>query len=109
MESKATPDDIKSAYRKKAMQYHPDRNHSPEAEEKFKEISQAYSVISDKTKRKSYDSKANTRSPQNVSDIFNEIIRRREEADKEMARQQNLEMQDYLRRERESRILYGWY
>ena len=52
----ATSDQIKDAYRKLAMQYHPDRNKSPDAEERFKEISEAYAVLSDVEKRKQYDS-----------------------------------------------------
>ncbi len=51
----ATKDQIKDSYRKLAMQYHPDRNKSPEAEEKFKEISEAYAVLSDDQKRQQYD------------------------------------------------------
>jgi molecular chaperone DnaJ len=51
----ASKDEIKNAYRKLAMQYHPDRNKSPEAEEKFKEISEAYAVLSDDEKRVQYD------------------------------------------------------
>ncbi len=51
----ATADEIKKAYRKLAMQYHPDRNKSKEAEEKFKEINQAYEVVSDPQKRQQYD------------------------------------------------------
>lgn len=51
----ADKDQIKNSYRKLAMQYHPDRNKSPEAEEKFKEISEAYAVLSDEAKRAQYD------------------------------------------------------
>ena len=51
----ATDDDLKRAYRKLAMQYHPDRNREPDAEERFKEISEAYEVLSDDRKRATYD------------------------------------------------------
>ncbi len=51
----ATKDEIKSAYRKQAMQWHPDRNKSPDAEEKFKEINEAYEVLSNTEKKSAYD------------------------------------------------------
>jgi len=52
----ASADDLKKAYRKKAMQYHPDRNSGDaEAERKFKEINEAYDVLKDDQKRAAYD------------------------------------------------------
>src|SRR6184192_3424608 len=51
----ASKEDIKNSYRKLALQYHPDRNKAHGAEEKFKEISEAYAVLSDEEKRKRFD------------------------------------------------------
>jgi molecular chaperone DnaJ len=48
-------ENIRRAFRKKAMEYHPDRNKNPEAEEKFKDINEAYHVLSDSKKRAQYD------------------------------------------------------
>lgn len=51
----ASLDEIKKAYRRLALQYHPDRNKSKEAEVKFKEINKAYEALSDQQKRQAYD------------------------------------------------------
>jgi curved DNA-binding protein len=56
VERKASADDIRKAYRKLAMQFHPDKNPGDKkAEEKFKDINEAYQVLSDETKRARYD------------------------------------------------------
>ena len=55
VEKNATKEEIKKAYRKLARLYHPDRNPDPEAEEKFKEINEAYHVLSDDEKKEEYD------------------------------------------------------
>src|SRR5574344_2975741 len=52
----STEAEIKSAYRKLTKKYHPDVNKTPEAESKFKDINEAYEVLSDKEKRSRYDS-----------------------------------------------------
>ena len=51
----ASADEIKKAYRKLAMQFHPDRSPGKESEDKFKDIGEAYAVLSDKEKRAEYD------------------------------------------------------
>lgn len=68
----ANKDEIKGAYRKLALQFHPDRNKSPEATERFKEISEAYAVLSDDEKRGQYDQfgRAGIYERYNTEDIF---------------------------------------
>jgi molecular chaperone DnaJ len=55
IDKNASKDEIKKAYRKMAMKYHPDKNSSKEAEAKFKEAAEAYDVLSDDTKKSNYD------------------------------------------------------
>jgi molecular chaperone DnaJ len=55
VQKNSSKDQIKDAYRKLALQYHPDRNKEAGAEDKFKEISEAYAVLSDDQKRQTYD------------------------------------------------------
>ena len=55
VDKSATKDEIKSAFRKKARQLHPDVNKAPDAEEKFKELGKAYETLSDDEKRQLYD------------------------------------------------------
>lgn len=77
----AADEDIKKAFRKLAFQYHPDKNpgHEKEAEEKFKDISEAYGILCDKTKREQYDLRR--ASPQGFQysqqDIFRETFNNR--------------------------------
>lgn len=81
----ATDEEIKRAYKKLAVKWHPDKNqdNKKEAEEKFKAISEAYSVLSDSQKRREYDNSKKfgegfsgfrTGSGRNPFDIFNEFF-----------------------------------
>ncbi len=56
----ATESDIKKAYRKLAIEFHPDVNTDKDAEDKFKEIGEAYAVLSDTQKRQIYDQTGTT-------------------------------------------------
>src|SRR6266480_3718155 len=80
----ATADEIKKAYRKTAIQFHPDKNPgNKEAEEKFKEAAEAYEVLSDENKRAQYDRFGHSRAggggggfqghEMNMDDIFSQF------------------------------------
>jgi molecular chaperone DnaJ len=73
VERGAPQDEIKGAFRKLAFKYHPDRNKAPDAEERFKEISEAYGVLSDPEKRRQYDAFGfdGIRGRYSAEDIFN--------------------------------------
>ena len=80
LDAKATPDEIKKAYRQLAKRYHPDANpNNKQAEERFKEISEAYDVLSDPQKRQKYD-QLRSFAPHNSGAFINfdpEIFRQR--------------------------------
>ena len=76
----ASAEDIKKAFRRLALRYHPDRNpeNTREAGEKFKEINEAYEVLGDEQRRRQYDSltrlSSYPRRTMAMEDIFNEDI-----------------------------------
>eukprot|EP01147_Barroeca_monosierra_P005749 gene5749-9010_t len=84
----ASDDEIRKAYKKNALKYHPDRNKEADAKEKFQAISEAYEVLSDEKKRKVYDqfgeeglkggaqtsSGFSGFSPKSAEDIFNQFF-----------------------------------
>ena len=74
----ASADEIKKAYRKVAMQYHPDRNEGDKkAEEKFKEAAEAYEVLSDASKKQRYDQYGHADHPRRRWRRFDGTHRRR--------------------------------
>ena len=66
----ATSEEIKKSYKRLALQYHPDRNKSPDGIEEFKRISQAYEILSDPVKREHYDSGSHFSQERDPFDLF---------------------------------------
>ncbi|WP_194974203.1 J domain-containing protein [Aquiflexum lacus] len=87
----ASQEEIKRAYRKLALQWHPDKNLSPEAHEKFIEINEAYLVLSDPIKRSTFDQilnsskQVNTAKPKSESYDFEEFVNEAREKAKKYA------------------------
>lgn len=76
IEKNASINDIKTSYKKLAKEFHPDKNKSPDAEEKFKKIAEAYETLSDPNKRKMYDMRQfnpNNGNP-NINNIFKHMF-----------------------------------
>ena len=113
VDKKASQEDIKSAYRRLVMLYHPDKNKLPEAEEIFKEIAEAYSVLSDPDKRKQYDIENEPRNVlrRNKQEKMWQIIREQRQREARMIRMlwefQEQERIKYKEREQEAmNIMY---
>jgi DnaJ-class molecular chaperone len=73
LEVDASISKIKSAYRKKASLFHPDKNPSPDASEKFQEIHEAYELLSDSMRRRDYDENQHKNLVENPSQTAKEI------------------------------------
>lgn len=79
----ASTDDIKKAYRKLAMQWHPDRNSAPEAESKFKQINKAYETLSNPNDRADYDLGSDTAYRDTLNRMADSIRRKQQEKARE--------------------------
>lgn len=96
----STDDEIKKAYRNLAKEYHPDKNKSLEAEKKFKDISHAYSILSDKKKKELYDRFGDDGNNQNIDlgsfmnfdNIFDSFLNKKNPTDTNQFSQKSLDI-----------------
>jgi DnaJ-class molecular chaperone len=73
VENKATTEEIRRAYRQLSLKYHPDRNSDPSATEKYKEINEAYEILSDSAERNKYDMLQKMDPNEQFSNIFSNM------------------------------------
>lgn len=83
----ATTAQIKKAYRKLALKWHPDKNQSPQAEEMFIKINEAYSLLSDEHKRRQFDRGSRVRTTRQKSN-YDEWVKREQDNARAQARQE---------------------
>ncbi len=96
----SSDEEIKKAYRNLAKEYHPDKNKSLEAEKKFKDISHAYSILSDKKKKELYDKFGDDGNSQNIDlgsfmnfdNIFDSFLNKKNSSDTEEFSQKSLDI-----------------
>jgi molecular chaperone DnaJ len=98
VEKTASQEEITKAYRKKAIQYHPDKNQDPEAVQKFKECAEAYDVLGDEKKRAEYDRPQPQRSEHDdfFRHFFHDMDKPKSTQGKHIVKTTEIELEDVL-------------